>query len=158
MDCHRTWESVLLGGIAILQNSTGLWPLYKQGPFLVENDLTRARIDQTELLSFEVKNGARKELVLAQHWFDRINSFRGRRPWRGYSRVQFPKNEKPIKMKTLGDELTWVVLKNEFTWDQSRECSCWKEPPAAVWKYVTFVLVRARFESALWPRALHQSL
>ena len=33
-----------------------------------------------------------------------------------------------------------------------------REPPAAVWKYVTFVVERARFESALWPCALRQSL
>lgn len=71
-DCHRTWEAILFGTIPIVWNST-LWSLFQQSPVRVAkivNDFTPEALNAFQV---HTKN---RQLILAQYWFDRINSFR----------------------------------------------------------------------------------
>ena len=73
-DCHRTWESILLGAVPIVQNST-LWSLFKESPVKVINDDFEKKVTLEELLRFEPQTTSRK-LMMAQYWFDRISKLR----------------------------------------------------------------------------------
>ena len=73
-DCHRTWEAVLLGAVPIVQNST-LWTLFKDAPVKVVNDDFANEIPLEELLKFRPPTSSRR-LMMAQHWFDRIDALR----------------------------------------------------------------------------------
>ena len=64
-----------MGTIPIVQNSTGLWPLFKDGPYFVRNDLANNKISRTQLEEFELEDDSKK-VILAQYWMDKINSFR----------------------------------------------------------------------------------
>ena len=76
-DCFRTWESVLLGAIPIVRNST-LWPIFKQAPVLVmDYDDNIKDISKDTLLQHNVENRSRK-IILAQFWFEVIEYLRKR--------------------------------------------------------------------------------
>ena len=64
-----------MGGIPIVQNSTGMWPLFKNGPFLVFNSLLKDHMERNMFVNFELKNPS-KQYILAQYWFDKINAYR----------------------------------------------------------------------------------
>ena len=71
-DCYRTWEAILLWAIPIVRSSN-LDPLFQRVPALILKDWEF--VNKKQLLSFRPKNFSRK-WVIAQYWFDRINSFR----------------------------------------------------------------------------------
>ena len=71
-DCHRTWESVLLGAIPIVRNST-LWPLYREAPVCVIDDWTNPT--EAQFLDYQVKTRS-KRMVLAQYWFNMLNHYK----------------------------------------------------------------------------------
>ena len=76
-DCHRTWEAILFGAIPIVENSTGLWPLFRESPIFVINDW-KAPVNLTDFLNFRAETTTTfgREVVLADFWFKRINKFR----------------------------------------------------------------------------------
>lgn len=76
-DCFRTWEAMFFGAIPIVRNST-LWPLYEGAPAYVLTDWLNVELEQFE--SFRLATTSKKYL-LAQYWFDYINSFRGIEPF-----------------------------------------------------------------------------
>lgn len=77
-DNYLTWESLLLGSVPIVHNTTGLYPLFKQGPILPFNDWSR--IESTDLREFSVEVERRsRKLVMAQFWFDQIHFFAGKK-------------------------------------------------------------------------------
>ncbi len=74
VDCHRTWESILLGAIPIVANSTSFQPLFDVSPVYVKSDWS-APAEASELLNFKLAVKSRK-VLLAQYWFDIIDSYR----------------------------------------------------------------------------------
>ena len=74
IDCYRTWEALLFGSIPIVWNST-LWPMYKRFPVLVLNNYDRINGNRKRLMQFKAKTYDRS-ILLAQHWFDRIDAWR----------------------------------------------------------------------------------
>ena len=80
MDCHLTRESVLFGSIVMVQNLTGLWPLFKQGPFFCEKWPDK------------------------EHYIGLTTSTCQKRPWIGYSRI------KGLKIERLKSVPEWTLL------------------------------------------------
>ena len=72
MDCHRTWEALLLGSIPIVKTST-LDPLFEDLPVLIVNDWSELMQDflttQYEQMSKKLYN---TEKIYAQYWIDKI--------------------------------------------------------------------------------------
>ncbi len=58
-DCHRTWESVLLGAIPAVSNSSGLWPLFAAAPVMVVGDWDGG--GEGQFLHFQVRGFTRRE-------------------------------------------------------------------------------------------------
>ena len=94
-DCHRTWEALLLGSIPVVRHG-GIDSLFQDSPIFIlgrNNSLSLSVIiitpshklisdewDSTyksgeKFLNFTVPNLSKKH-VMAQYWFDRINTWR----------------------------------------------------------------------------------
>ena len=72
-DCFRTWESVLLGAVPVVHNSSGLQKLWAVAPVLAMDNME----DITEVdLVTRNKIMAGREVALAPYWFNRIDSVR----------------------------------------------------------------------------------
>ena len=76
-DCFRHWEAVLFKAVPIVRNST-LWPLFRFSPVLVMPKDWAEVIDEEYLRNtFKVSpQRLSRRMVLAQFWFDIINSYR----------------------------------------------------------------------------------
>ncbi len=53
-DCHRTWESILLGAIPIVRESL-IRPLFEDAPVMVLEDLMSPKIGPRTLLEHQIK-------------------------------------------------------------------------------------------------------
>lgn len=72
MDCHRTWEALILGCIVIVQTSP-LDSLYKDLPVLIINDWSDITEDllKATIKAFETKSFIYEKLTL-NYWFNKI--------------------------------------------------------------------------------------
>ena len=76
MDCHRTWEALVLGCIPIVRFS-GMNPLFDELPVLIIDkwsDVTQELLDKT-VNEFKDKTFNYEKLKL-QYWTDKINSYK----------------------------------------------------------------------------------
>jgi hypothetical protein len=74
MDCHRTWESLMLGTIVIVKKSQ-LDSLYDGLPVLIVNDwdeITQELLDKT-IEEFKNKNFNYERITL-KFWVDKIRN------------------------------------------------------------------------------------
>ena len=74
LDCHRTWEALILGCIPIVKVSP-LDILYEDLPVLIVNswsDITQSLLDNT-ILNFKTKT-FKYEKLTSEYWFNLINS------------------------------------------------------------------------------------
>ena len=76
-DCHRFYESVLMGSIPVLQNGT-LYPLFVQTKSLVVADLKTFQLDMlVNPVSETLSAPFSWDLILWDTWKDRLNAARG---------------------------------------------------------------------------------
>jgi large-conductance mechanosensitive channel len=76
MDCHRTWEALVLGCITIV-SSSGMNELFKDLPALIVNnwsDVTQDLLDNT-IEEFNKKTFNYEKLQL-NYWKNKINSYK----------------------------------------------------------------------------------
>lgn len=73
-DCFRTWESVILGAVPVVFNSTNMADLWQKAPIMAMNHLED--ISFSALNNFTISSTMRRDVALASYWIDRINSFR----------------------------------------------------------------------------------
>jgi hypothetical protein len=76
LDCHRTWEALILGCIPIVKSS-GLDPLYEGLPVMIVTswkDITKEKLIQT-LLHFRTRAFQYEKLNLS-YWTQKINTFK----------------------------------------------------------------------------------
>lgn len=81
LDCHRTWEALVLGCIPIVKSS-GLDPLYEGLPVLIVTnwkDITRERLIQT-VLYMRTRSFQYEKLNLS-YWTEKIRAFKGETKW-----------------------------------------------------------------------------
>jgi hypothetical protein len=74
MDCHRTWEALMLGSVVIVKKSQ-LDSLYEDLPVLIVNDwdeITQELLNTT-LLSFKDKTFNYDKLTL-KYWINKIKN------------------------------------------------------------------------------------
>ena len=72
-DCFRTWESVLLGAVPVVYNSSGLHKLWAVAPVLAMDNMEDIR---EEDLVARNNNLVGREVALAPYWFERIDAVR----------------------------------------------------------------------------------
>ena len=78
IDCHRTWESLVLGCIPIIKKNSGIDPLFNDLPVLLVNkwsDVNQKLLDKT-IDEFKIRfgdNPLHKKLTL-QYWVNLFNS------------------------------------------------------------------------------------
>ena len=75
MDCYRHWESVLFRSVPVVQNSSSLWPLLRDVSCFLLEDWTRP-VARNRFLEFKPVFPARRRVVMAQYWYDRVNEDR----------------------------------------------------------------------------------
>ena len=75
-DCYRHYESILFGSIPIVNNHTGLNPIFKQAPMMVITDWENPPTKK-DLLAFQIPTKSRKVLMY-QYWHDQIVCVRNR--------------------------------------------------------------------------------
>lgn len=72
LDCHRTWEALILGCIPIVKTSS-LDPMYDELPVLIVSDWSD--ITQELLDNFKSTNYNNKKLYM-EYWIDLLNSYK----------------------------------------------------------------------------------
>ena len=82
IDCHRTWESVLLGSVPVVTNSS-LWPLYRDRAFVVLPDWNTKWNNEAQFLSeteeqLESRPPSARPEALVQYWMHKIDLARER--------------------------------------------------------------------------------
>jgi len=83
LDCHRTWEALILGCIPIIRTS-GIDPLFDGLPVLFINnwsDLTQELLDNTVEKMIQLKNSSKNmdfeyEKLELKYWTDKINLYK----------------------------------------------------------------------------------
>lgn len=74
LDCHRTWESLLMGTIPIVKSSS-LDPLFDDLPVLLVNDWNEITLDYLEEKYLEMRSKEYSmEKAYLQYWLDLIES------------------------------------------------------------------------------------
>jgi hypothetical protein len=76
LDCHRTWEALILGCIPIIRSS-GMNKLFDNLPVLIVNDwkeLTQQKLDDT-VTKFK-NNSFNYDKLTLKYWTDKINSYK----------------------------------------------------------------------------------
>ena len=68
LDCHRTWEAILMGAVPIVKRSQ-LDPLFINATVLVVNDWTDVNFDYLQSLDL---NPTFPTPVFARYWYDRL--------------------------------------------------------------------------------------
>ncbi len=78
-DCHRTWESVLLGAIPVVRESL-IREIFSDAPVFVLRDWESPKADESLFLNRRVRGPsfAGRRNIMAQYWFDRIAAIRDR--------------------------------------------------------------------------------
>ncbi|CAF0824125.1 unnamed protein product [Didymodactylos carnosus] len=77
IDCHRTWEALLMGAVPIIMKST-LDPLFKNIPAIVIQSWTE--VTEKYLLSFNFNHfdNTTASILFAKYWYLRLLSFTNR--------------------------------------------------------------------------------
>lgn len=72
LDCHRTWEALLMGCYPVVKHST-LDPLYEELPVVIVNDWQEASFEflQKKSIEFSSKTWSRDKLY-APYWFKKV--------------------------------------------------------------------------------------
>lgn len=79
IDCHRTWEALLMGAIPIIKSSS-LDPLYQDLPVLIVNSWDEITNEKLEKEWERIQAGSYKlEKLYAGYWLDLISSYQGNR-------------------------------------------------------------------------------
>ena len=73
-DCYRHYESILLGAVPIVQNST-LWPIYDGNPVYLLEDW--ANVTEQQFRDWRPPSTSKK-VAMAPYWFDRLTCDRDR--------------------------------------------------------------------------------
>ena len=73
-DCYRHYESILLGAVPIVRNST-LWPMFAGNPFYILDDWENVTAKQ---FTDWRPPSTSKKLAMAPYWFDRLTCERDR--------------------------------------------------------------------------------
>ncbi len=79
IDCYRTYESILLGAVPIVDDVTPKLTkdIFKLAPtYVLDKDWESHRPSQREILSFEVDLARGRTVALAQYWLDKIDNIR----------------------------------------------------------------------------------
>lgn len=74
LDCHRTWEAILMGAVPIVLRSW-LDPLFVNESVLIVNDWNDISLEDLESLQY---NPVPSRLLLAKHWYTRLLEAAGR--------------------------------------------------------------------------------
>ena len=78
LDCHRTWEALLMGCYPIVQSNT-LDPLYKDLPVVIVRDWSEVTIPFLLEKKRELESRAfSRDKLYAPYWFEKVNSLRSR--------------------------------------------------------------------------------
>jgi len=78
LDCHRTWEVLLMGAIPIVKTST-LDPMYDDMPVLIINEWTEINAKFLEMKYKEMKSKSyRNEKIYSDYWLNLIRSYQGK--------------------------------------------------------------------------------
>ena len=72
LDCHRTWEAIILGCIPIVKKS-GLDPIYEGLPVLIVNDWSDVTQDLLDTFKPDYSNIKKIDL---QYWIDLFNKYK----------------------------------------------------------------------------------
>ncbi len=84
IDCYRTWESLIMGAIPIVLN-TSIWQLYVDMPVMIVNDwyrdvtidsLTAVQILYNQVINRQRLMMANRPKIWAKYWIDAINKYR----------------------------------------------------------------------------------
>ncbi len=78
LDCHRTWEALLLKTVPIVKTSV-LDPLYDGLPVVIVEDwaeITRARLDAWREEHAEAFDGPIPDVLYSNHWIERFNAWK----------------------------------------------------------------------------------
>ena len=71
LDCHRTWEALLLGAVPIVLSS-GLDPLFDHIPAIIIDDWPKLTDDLLLSYSFPQANYSTPAVMCGRYWFERI--------------------------------------------------------------------------------------
>jgi len=72
LDCHRTWEALVLGHVLVVQKSS-LDPLYKDLPVIIIDDWNTINpLSVGEILSIDFNKNYRTEKLTNQYWIDKM--------------------------------------------------------------------------------------
>jgi len=75
LDCHRTWEALIMGSYPIVRTTT-LDPLYKDLPVVIVNNYTEVTQEFLQTKYEEMKNKPYKlEKLYAPYWFNLIANY-----------------------------------------------------------------------------------
>jgi hypothetical protein len=111
VDCHRTWEALLMGCYPIVKSTT-LNPLYKDLPIIIADDwseITEELLNEKEI-EFSNKSWS-YEKIYAPYWFDRVKAIQ-------YEARNVPMNERFYSYNTLS--LHGGPITPEFTYRMKR--------------------------------------
>lgn len=79
IDCHRTWEALIMGAIPIVKNSS-IYPLYTDLPVFVVNDWSEVTLESLRLfetnLNLSKAAVPKRPKIWARYWLQRIFSIR----------------------------------------------------------------------------------
>ncbi|MEC7838630.1 MAG: hypothetical protein VX777_01170 [Chlamydiota bacterium] len=76
LDCHRTWEALLMGAIPIVKSST-LDPMFKNMPVLIVNDWSEINEDFLNRSYEKMQNTSYdNEKIYFQYWWKLIESYK----------------------------------------------------------------------------------
>jgi hypothetical protein len=76
LDTHRFYETILMGSIPVVENST-LFPLFRDGKALVLPSFSELKIETLKDFKIDTTNyGLSRNIIMWQTWKDRINALR----------------------------------------------------------------------------------
>ena len=77
-DCFRTWESILLGAVPVVYNSTGLHKLWAAAPVLALDNMEDLKEEDLHSFGRDSKKQSGREVALAPYWFEKIDRVRSK--------------------------------------------------------------------------------
>ncbi len=79
MDCYRTYESILLGAIPIVDDVSPKMTrdIFDQAPtYILDKDWRSHPPTEQDLLAFKADSTKGRKVALAQYWLDQIDEYR----------------------------------------------------------------------------------
>jgi hypothetical protein len=75
LDCHRTWEALLMGAVPIVLKST-LDPLFKNTRSVIINDWSKLTLDFLSSLNFSSNDHVSPDVLYAHYWRQKVFNHR----------------------------------------------------------------------------------